>query len=238
MPIDLAVQVRGVGLLAPDADSSGKVPGFRARAHIPDRKSLKLMTRGVRLGVAAVRMALDATPGWQDVPPARRALFVGASPQPGDPEDLRPALERAQVDGAFDIRRFAQEGYPLIHPLWLLRGLSNNVLGFSSAFFDIQGVNANYCDGDAGGWSALLEGARAVAEGRADLCVAGGADSLLGAEALLGRPCGEGAAFVVFTPGDETLRFDQSALDRQEARLGALGAAGWPIAFARSVQIA
>ncbi|MFT4976424.1 MAG: hypothetical protein ACI8S6_002321 [Myxococcota bacterium] len=245
MRIELPVSVVGIGLLSPAGVGAagavggrpGPVPGFRPRAYIKDRKSLKLMARGVKLGVSAVHLALAGVEDWQAVPPERRALFVGASPQLGDPDDLRPALERAMADGTFSMTRFAEEGYPLIHPLWLLRGLSNNVLGFASAAQDLQGVNSNYCDGARGGWTALVEGARAVAEGRADLAIAGGADSFIGAEAYFGgRACGEGAAFVVFAPapaGAPPLVFDQGELDPEEAELGMLGAATWPVAFAR-----
>lgn len=245
--IELAVKVVGVGLLSPAGvgmagaagGRPGPVPGFRARAYIRDRKSLKLMARSVKLGVSGVHLALADVEGWQDVPPERRALFVGASPLTGDPDDLRPALEVAMADGQFSMSRFAAHGYPLIHPLWLLRGLSNNVLGFASAACDLQGVNANYCDGPRGGWTALVEGALAVAEGRADLAVAGGADSFIGAEAFFaGRSCGEGAAFVVFAkagPDDPPLVLDQDALDAEEDALGMLGAATWPVALARKI---
>jgi hypothetical protein len=243
--MELPVRVQGIGLLSPagvglqgvDGGRPGPVPGFRARTYIADRKSLKLMARSVKLGVSAVNLALADAGDWERVPPERRAFFVGASPQPGDSNDLGPALRASMEDGAFSVRRFAEEGYPLIHPLWLLRGLSNNVLGFASAAFDLQGVNANYCDGDRGGWTALVEGALSVAEGRADLAVAGGADSMVSAEAFFaGRPCGEGAAFVVFSrslPGDPPLLLSQDDLDPSERELGFLGAATWPVAFAR-----
>jgi 3-oxoacyl-(acyl-carrier-protein) synthase len=242
--------VAGVGLLCPagvgpEAASGGRpgpVPGFRARAYIQDRKSLKLMTRSVQLGVSAVNIALGEAAGWEDVPAARRGIFVGASPQPGDPDALRPALEAAQdADGRFDLGAFAVEGIPLIHPLWLVRGLSNNVIGFASAFNDLQGVNANWCDGVAGGWTALLEGVRAVAEGRAELAVAGGADALVEAETLLaGRPCGDGAAFLVLVPGtpgegDTVVELAPSGFDADEAAMGYLGAATWPVAVARAL---
>lgn len=242
------MRVAGVGLLCPagvgvDAVGDGRpgpVPGFRARAYIADRKSLKLMTRSVQLGVSAVNLALAELPGWQDTPPGRRGIFVGASPQPGDPDALRPALEAAQdEDGVFDLGAFAVEGIPLIHPLWLVRGLSNNVIGFASAVNDLQGVNANWCDGAAGGWTALLEGARAVAEGRADLVVAGGADALVEAETLLaGRACGEGAAFLVLVAGepsddDTVLELRADDFSAAEDTLGFLGAATWPVAVAR-----
>jgi hypothetical protein len=241
-------RVSGIGLLCPGgigADGAtggrpGAVPGFRPRAFIQDRKSLKLMTRSVQLGVSAVNVALAADPAWHEVPAPRRGIFVGASPQPGDPDDLRPAMEAARgEDGGFDLGRFAREGIPLIHPLWLVRGLSNNVIGFASALHDLQGVNANWCDGPSGGWTALVEGARAIAEGRAELVIAGGADALEGAEPLLGgRRCGDGAAFLLLRAGqpaigDRIVALDLSLLEDEEHLLGYLGAAAWPVTLAR-----
>ncbi len=242
------VAVARVGLLCPAGmgpegargGRPGEVPGFRARAFVPDRKSIKLMTRAVQLGVSAARLACSgpAAAILDEVEPVRRGAFVGASPQLGDPDDLAPALDVSTGDdGRFDLGRFAREGIPRIHPLWLVRGLSNNVLGFASLFFDLQGVNMNYCDGEAGGWTALVEGARAVAEGRADAVLAGGADALLDAGPLLGgRDVGEGAAFLLLHPAREpgpVVPLDRDALSADEAELGYLGAATWPVALAR-----
>lgn len=245
------VHIAGIGLLCPagmGADGAvggepGEVPGFRAAALIADRKQIKLMSRAVQLGVAAARLAVAAGGGdavLSAVPPHRRGIFVGASPQVGEAEDLRAALVAGTGDdGGFDLRRFAVEGSRLIHPLWLVKGLSNNVLGFASAIHDLQGVNASWCDGEAGGWTALREGALAVAEGRADLVLAGASDCLLGAELLLGgRPAGEGAAFFLLLPGEGGIPFHPEPaprLDPEEARLGALGAATWPVVLARTL---
>jgi hypothetical protein len=251
-----AVRVTGVGLLCSagiglqgaSGGQPGDVPAFRARDWISDRKSLKLMTRSVQLGLAAVSMALADDGSWMNVPPERRGMFVGASPQPGDPGDLRPALEAGMdEDDRFSLTRFARDGIPRIHPLWLLRGLSNNVLGFASLFHDLQGVNRSYCDGSDGGWCALTEGARAVAEGRADLVVAGGADALVAASPVLRRSCGNGAAFLVLRAGRSGtgrgmgLRLAENPspcpadldLDADEDHLGYLGAATWPVSLAR-----
>ena len=241
------VSICGIGLLCPagigpegaSTGQPGKVPGFRARNFITQRKSIKLMTRAVQLGVAGVGMALDDCPDWQSVDPARRGMFIGASPQTGDGQDLRPALERSfDEHDQFSYRHFAEQGFPLIHPLWLVRGLSNNILGFASAIHDFQGTNMNYCDGIDSGWNALSRGARAVVEGAADLVVAGGADMLLGAEALVGDTAlSEGAAFVVFkrAPADaqRILTFDRAQLSSELDGLGLLGAASGPIALAR-----
>ena len=239
-----SVTVTGVGLLSPAGIGSdslgtalgGQVPGFRPRDYIADRKSLKLMTRAVQLGISAVQMALTDDGDWDSIPAHRRGIFVGASPQSGDPNDLRPALEASMGPDGFDMQRYASDGYPLIHPLWLVRGLSNNIIGFAAKIHDLQGVNANYCDGPLGGWNALREGALAVAEGRADMVVAGGADAWAGGEALLkGAPCGDGAGFVVFRPGTpdvmNRLPINGGADDR--GSLGFLGSASGPVAFCR-----
>jgi hypothetical protein len=228
----------GAGALTPGRP--GPVPGFQPRSFIPDRKHIKLMGRAVQLGVAAVREALDRCPGWEAVPPERRALFVGASPQAGDADDLRPALDAAWDGEALDLQRFAAEGIPRIHPLWLVRGLSNNVLGFASAAHDMQGTNRNYCDGAEGGWTALTEAWWAVAEGRADLAVAGGADSFIGAEPIFGAPCGEGAAFAVFVAdavgpaGAPCPCPERGGIGLLDEELGLMGAASWPVAWVRA----
>ncbi len=246
MSLKRPVRISGVGLLCPggigpegaQAIRTGAVPGFRARDYIDDRKTLKLMTTSVRLGVAAVRMALEDDGDIDSVPPERRGLFVGTSPQPGDPEELGPALSASRdPEGRFDIHRFSREGYPMIHPLWLVRGLSNNIIGFASAIHDLQGVNMNYCHGVDGGWNALMEGAYAVAEDRADLVVVGGADACEAAQALIGRPSSDGAAFLVLRVGEPDVGplLNQECLAGQAEALGFIGAATWPVALARSV---
>ena len=196
----MKVRITGLGLLAGDAP--GELSGFKPRDHVMERKHLKLMARPVRLGVGAVRQALESRPGWEKVPPEQRGLYVGCTPAGAEPGDLAAAFNVATVDGELDVGAFGELGIPQVHPLWLVKGLSNNILGYASAYHDLRGVNTNRCDGRISGLAALLDGARAVAEGRCALVIAGGADSLVGGEAWLGRPVGEGAAFFVLEAGD------------------------------------
>ena len=242
------VHVAGVGLICPagigaegaQGGRPGEVPGFRARAYVDNRKNLKLMSRAVKLGVSAIRLALSDAPGWEEVPPERRGMFVGSTPIGGEMQDLVPALEvSSDEQGQLDLGAFARRGLDLIHPLWLVKGLSNNVLGFASASHDFQGVNANYCDGDPSGAHALYEGWAAVAEERADLVVAGASDAWVGFEALLGgRKAGEGAAFLVLRPGPGELEIEPgrgAPIGLDEDLLGYLGAAEVPVALARAL---
>lgn len=204
---------------------------FRARGELPERKHLKLMGRGVQLGVAAVGRALAARPGWQDVPPERRGLFVGARPV-GAPGDLAAALEAVRTDGGVDVAAFGELGVPLVHPLWLVKGLSNNIPGYACAYWDLRGPVANRCEGRVGGLAAVVEAVRAVAEGRVDLAIAGGADAVTEPAPGSELPFGEGAAFVVIEREgvgpriDGWTRIDPAALDGPLVPdLGDLGAA-------------
>jgi len=245
-----AVGVAGIGLFCPagiGADGAtggrpGEVPGFRARAYVKERKNLKLMSRAVKLGVSGIAVALSEAEGWEEVPPERRGMFVGSTPIGGEMADLVPALDASMdADGVLDLGLFAREGYPLIHPLWLVKGLSNNVLGFASASYDFQGVNANYCDGDASGGHALVEGWAAVAEGRADLVVCGAADSWVGLESLLGGvKAGEAAAFFVLCLADGHQRWviepgEGEPLADERRELGYLGCSETAVGLARAL---
>lgn len=220
----------GVGSEGLGPARPGAVPAFDPIAAGVPRKHLKTMTRAVQLGVGAVHAALAATPGWEAIAPERRGLYVGASPQSGDAADLAPALEAAGGDAA----RFARDGVPLIPPLWLVKGLSNNVLGYASAQHDLRGDNGNWCDGRLGGANAIAQAIHAVAEGRVDLAIAGGADALVGAESVVGGPCGEGAAFVVLQPGGGGVHAGIPDTDGVEAGFGELGAAAVPVALVRA----
>lgn len=197
----MRVRLTAAAYLASAGDGT-PITDFKARSELPDRKHLKMMTRDVRLGIAAIGRALDARPGWDDTAPERRGLFVGAATAASDPRDLAPSLRAATQDGVFDVAAFGEVGIPRVPPLWLLEGLSNNIVGFATAYYDMRGINTNRCDGRIGGLAAVVDGARAIAEGRLDLAVAGGADSLIAASGWLGRPAGEGSGFVVMESGD------------------------------------
>jgi hypothetical protein len=172
---------------------------FDARSALPERKHIKLMSRAVQLGVAAALGVLARRPGWQELPPERRGLFVGARPE-GAMDALADALRATSRDGPVDADRFGRLGYPLVPPLWLVAGLSNNIVGYASAYADLRGPVSNRCEGRVGGLAAIVEACRAIAEGRVDLAVAGGADDRAALPIPPGWPgiCGaEGAAFVV-----------------------------------------
>lgn len=199
---------------------------FRPRSELPQRKHLKLMDRAVRLGVAAVGRAVAARGDLDDVPAERRGLFVGTRPV-GAMADLGPALDAVTGPDGVDQAAFGEVGMRLIHPLWLVKGLSNSIPGYACAYWDLRGPVANRCEGRAGGLAAIVEGARAVAEGRVDLAIAGGADAWPDRY--------EGAAMVVLEPAGDGPRLVGGAAAEAD-QCADVGAATGPLALVRRLE--
>ena len=235
MIVELSVQIHSMGVFLP---VNGKVENFKARKLIPDRKSIKLMTRSVQLGVAAASVALRSTDVWQAISPSRRGIFVSAAPCLDDHFDLQSALRAAHQDGQFSLKRFATDGMSLIHPLWLVRGLSNNILGFTSSMWDFQGENMNYCQGHIGGKHAFIQAAKAIEEGRLECALVGGADVLTGAEEIYQKECAEAAVFFVIGPSESSMKIDLEHVQDLVNSQPVMGAAGWLAALHRSLETA
>lgn len=167
--------------------TGARIQGFRARKFIENRKSLKLMTRPVQLGVSAARMAYESAGLSPDSIDAERlGIFVGAGQAFADRKELTYALDHCREGDDVDMVKFGDEGLGMIHPLWLLRGLSNNVLGFVSLEYQAQGINNNYANSGISGTQAIVAAFDAIAEGFADAAFAGGYDTQLNEECLVG----------------------------------------------------
>lgn len=162
------------------------VTDFNPRDYVKSRRNLKLMSAAVRYGMAAVRLAHDQGAPGDGLDPERFGLFVGAGAAFGETRDLLPAIQAGFDGDRFDLPTFATDGVRQISPLWLLKGLSNNVLGFATAAHDARGVNQNYCNSGVGGLQAIGEAAWALCEGKADYILAGGADSAVDAPHFTG----------------------------------------------------
>ncbi len=206
------------------AGEGGEISDLKPRDLVEkrQRKHLKVMTRPVCIGVGAARAAWLALDG--EVPdPARRAGFVGAGLHVDEGGDFVPPLKRSYDDeGRFELRRWAEDGIPVLNPLWLIKGLSNNVLAFASLFLQLKGVNDNLCDGEVSGLLAVGEALYALREDRCDIALAGGYGTYLTLEDMVGLqlrdrlvdPPGEGAAFFVLEREDDARRAGREPLAR------------------------
>ncbi len=172
---------------AVNCNAGASLEGFKARKFVKNRKSLKLMTRPVRLGVSAASQAF-AMAGLEEgsYDPEKLGIFVGAGQAFADQREIQSALEMARDGDALDMVQFGAKGLDMIHPLWLLRGLSNNVLGFVSLDFNAQGINNNFANSGVSGAQAIIAAADAIREGRIEMSFAGSYDTALASECMVG----------------------------------------------------
>jgi 3-oxoacyl-[acyl-carrier-protein] synthase II len=157
------------------------VTGFVARDRV-DPKSLRLMAPAVAFGVAAADLAManaGLATGIDTIDPVRLGAFIGSRGHSSDRQDLLAAVTIAARDGEFRLDRYGAEGLPLVHPMWLLKGLANNVLYFTSLKHHAQGMNNNLSMGGVASAMAIGEAFEAIGRGYIDTAFAGGYDSSL-----------------------------------------------------------
>lgn len=172
------------------------------------KKDRKLLPRAAELAMVAAAHALG--PKEPEV-----GCFVGVGREPPDQASTGPALMAAANNGKLDPVRLAEFGIKLYPPLAPLRTLPNLVLAHVAIHLDFTGESGTRAGEEAAGIAALVEGFRAVSEGRADVVIAGGADSRtdVGSARDLcrmglchpGRGPGEGAGMLRLEPLDRAI---------------------------------
>ena len=173
----------------------GQVPEYRIQDYLPKahRKAAKLMSRDIELAVIAGDRALrqsglgtrgiDAGPVTID--PVKTSINVGAGLISCDLEELGPAVAASTADGQFDLRRWGENGMPLVTPLWLLKYLPNMLACHLSIIHDLQGpCNAITC-GEVSGHLAIIEAKQTIERGDVDVSLAGGAEAKITPMVLL-----------------------------------------------------
>ncbi len=143
------------------------------------RKSRKYMARDIQLAVAAAQLAV-ADAGLVDggVDPTRIGIDLGAGLISSELDELAPAIGRAYESGPdFDFQAWGRESIGMIEPIWLLKYLPNMLACHISILIDCQGPSNTITEADASANLAVAEAARIIGRGRADVMIAGGADS-------------------------------------------------------------
>ncbi len=194
-------------------DVAGEVPDWNPKKRLPERKSIKLMNPAVQLGTFAAMEAWGVDPPDATLPPERRGIWVGCGTSVDEDNTFNDAILDALSDDGFDMKKWGGPSQDLLNPLWLVKGLTNNVLAFTARYLRAMGPNDNFEAGAAGPLQALGAACEAIGSGRLDRALAGGADSLIRLEDLvplagIGAFDGksplvpaQGAAFVRLEPG-------------------------------------
>jgi 3-oxoacyl-[acyl-carrier-protein] synthase II len=162
---------------------AGEIADLDINAFLPSehRKSLKIMGRASRFGVAsAVQAVRDSGLNLDHENPERVGVVMGTGLIPIDLPELAPLLaESLDQDRQLQTDRMGQCGPSSLFPLWILKYLPNMVAAHISLVLGAQGPNSTITTACAAGTQAVGEAFRLISRGDADICVAGGADSRL-----------------------------------------------------------
>jgi len=166
---------------------AGQVPEYKIQNYVPKtyRKAAKLMCRDIELAVIAANEAIVSSglitkgidPEKINIKPERFAINIGAGFISCDLVELGPAAAASITDGKFDIRKWGNQGFELVPPLWLLKYLPNMLACHISIIHDIQGPSNSITCGEAAAHIAISEAAQIIQRGGSDIALAGGAET-------------------------------------------------------------
>jgi 3-oxoacyl-[acyl-carrier-protein] synthase II len=162
---------------------AGEVPDFDITSFIPHvhRKSLKIMGRAARFGVAAAGLAVqDSGLDMSRVNPERIGVVMGTGLVPIELPEVAPIMAGALNEaGEFEVQRVGCSGKENLFPLWILKYLPNMTAAHISLIHGAQGPNSTITTACAASTQAVGEAFRLIAREDADIVLAGGADSRL-----------------------------------------------------------
>jgi 3-oxoacyl-[acyl-carrier-protein] synthase II len=162
---------------------AGEVPEFDVTAYVPSahRKSLKIMGRAARFGVAAAGLAVaDSGLDLSRMNPERVGVVLGTGLVPIDLPEVAPLVADAcSGDGRLHVDRLGERGRDALFPLWILKYLPNMTAAHISLIHGAQGPNSTITTACAASTQAVGEAFRLIARDDADVVLSGGADSRL-----------------------------------------------------------
>lgn len=149
----------------------GEIKDLPVNKLLPERKLAKVISRQDAFGLIAVREAIEHSEllSYRDslADPVyfndQTAVYVGS---PGNKYcqqyDFLPLL--AQAKGK--LSQFGVNLFNVVHPMWLLRILPNNVLAYTGISYGFKGPNHNFTNHGVGGSQAILEAYNAIKTGQ------------------------------------------------------------------------
>ncbi len=181
---------------------AGEAPTVKMNQMVPKthRKSVKLMSRDIQMAVLAADDAMKDSglntrannpDGPIDIDPVRSGVNIGAGSMCCDLTELSQAASGSTTDGKFDLNKWGAGGMESLTPLWLLKYLPNMLSCHVSIIYDLQGPSNCITCGESSGLMSIGEAYRQISRNKADIILAGGAESKVNAMNLM-RYCLKG----------------------------------------------
>jgi 3-oxoacyl-[acyl-carrier-protein] synthase II len=195
---------------------AGECHAFDARPWFRIPKALKLADQRTRLAVAAASMAFAAA-GLDERAAENAGVLVGSSTHDMQIADLGRALGPLSEGDVMDLDYFGTRILRKLPPLWLLVNLPNMASAHVAIQLGAHGPNSTLTTDWISGLQALGEAARWIADGEADVVIAGGADC--GVLPLLYATLDEEGYFGgTFVPAEGAALFVVEELEHARAR--------------------
>ena len=154
------------------------VGDFEAKKYVRPRKSLKMMSRDIQLGVAAAELACrQAKLAESPMDPDRLGIVFGADMIACQIDELHEAFAACTSGGHFDFNLWGKEAFSRMFPLWMLKYLPNMPACHIGIAQDCRGPNNTLTLGEISSLAAVGEAVRVIQRGQADAMIAGGTSS-------------------------------------------------------------
>ncbi|MBD1556597.1 hypothetical protein HC752_06575 [Vibrio sp. S9_S30] len=158
----------------------GAAPDFNPRDFIKDKKSIRMMTLQVKLGVSSATLAFrDAQLDSNQLAQYEETsgVIYGSFFCQGFQNCTSPYLASLNDDLSINYESLGLEHYRQFPPLWILPRLPNTAGGQVSIQYGLRGMSYSIVNGPAGAVMAVGEAMEAIQDGRATHILAGAAES-------------------------------------------------------------
>ena len=153
---------------------------FQPKLYVKPRKSLKVMSHEIQMGVASATLAVeDAELKVDEIDVDRMGVVYGSPMLYADVSELTDLFLGCMVDGKFDFDRFGGQFPKQMIPLWMLKYLPNMTASHIGIAHGARGANNSVVEGDLSSLLAMIEAASVIERGLADVMLTGGSGSRL-----------------------------------------------------------
>ena len=139
------------------------------------KKNLKVMCREIQMGVAVAQLCIsDAGLKLESIDRDRLGVLYGSDYMLTLPGDFAGGVRKClDAQGHFDFTKWADEGLPVVEPLWLLKYLPNLPAAHVAIFNELRGPNNSLTSREASSNLAVAEAYHTILRGHADRMLAG-----------------------------------------------------------------
>lgn len=166
----------------------GEISDFDGKQYVTPRKSMKVMCREIQFAFAAASLAIqDAGLNTADIDHDRFGVVFGSEMMYSVPDELVDAYTKCLQDGQFVFSKWGDCAISNLYPLWMLKYLPNMPACHIAIAHDARGPNNTFTLGEVSSVLAMMEAARCIQRGQAEVMITGGTGSRLNITGLVFR---------------------------------------------------